>query len=104
MAKVKLETTMELGGHYSPAVYSYRKEIHPAYMALTVRAAINRTLARRGEVVVADWDESHAFLMPPRDSLTLLNVALKPVWDFGPWSEQYYSRVTIYPLTVDGFA
>ena len=79
MAKFKLESTMELSWHYPQAVFSYRKEIRPAFMALTIRAAILRTLAVRGVVAVTDWDESDAFLMPPRDSLSTLNQALQPV-------------------------
>ena len=53
---------------------------------------------------MADWDESDAFLMPPRQSLSSINQALKPAWDFGPWAESYYGRLTIFPLTSDGFA
>ena len=68
-----------------------------------MRAAICRTPARQGEVAVADWDEFDAFLMPPRDSWMFLNSALKPLWEFDPWSEQYYHQRKLHPLRIDGF-
>ena len=33
-----------------------------------------------------------------------MNTLLQPMWDFGPWTRSYHDRVTIYPLTTDGFA
>ena len=99
----KLARTLELSGRYLQEVFSYGSEVRLAYIVLAIRAAGLHTLRREGSLGTVAWDESDAFLRPLRDTLTHVNRPLDPMWDFGPWAEGYFSRITTFPLTSDGF-
>ena len=74
------------------------------FTVLVNRALLVPVLETQAHAWMLDWDESDAFLRPVREELSQMNTLLKPMWDFGPWTMSYYDRVTIYPLTSDGFA
>ena len=103
VAQRKLASTLELTGRYTHAVFLYRREVRPAFMALALRAVQTHPLLTLRQFATVDCDESDAYLHPQREDQSRLNGLMRPMWDFGPWAASYFSRICIYALTEDGF-
>ena len=90
--------TIEVSMHYNPKIFSYRDQHRPCFMALKPRAAAVSSLYLHRICCMTEWDESNG------DDAPELFPLLSPSWNRGVWSPQYFGRITVHPLTSDGFA
>ena len=95
VAQCKLASTLELDGRYTQALFSYRREVRPAFMALALRALRTHTLLTPRHVATVDWDESDVYVRRHWEDQSHLNGLMRPMWDFGPWAAFYFSRICI---------
>ena len=96
--------TLEASLRYTPKVFSYREHLRPAFVAVTFRAVVVSSLSHHRTCCLADWDESNTLLMVIRAEAQQLYSLLQPAWNARSCCEQYFGRLHIHPLTIDGFA
>ena len=102
LANQSIASTSELAGSWMGEIFSYRAEIQPQFLALTLRAAVAKTVDQFGAAWLIDWDESDAFLRVDRGTLPTLLERQAPAWDFSSWARDYYVRLRIRPVSGEG--
>lgn len=94
----------ELDGSFAGPTFSYRKEISPHFLALSLRAALSMSLSTYGEAHLIDGDESGAFDRPVREDIAVLSKTMDSQCDFGSWAASFYSRQKVRLWTSNGLA
>ena len=91
-------------GTWNAGLLSYRKELCPAYMALSARATVALSLHETGECHIIDGDESGAFDMPVREDVALFPRLWPGQCGYGDWARGFYGRQQVRLWTVCGLA
>ena len=91
-------------GTWNAGLFSYRKELCPAYMALSTRATVALSLHETGERHIIDGDESRAFDMHVRGDDALFSMLWPGQWSYGDWARGFYGRQQVRLWTMCGLA
>ena len=97
-------TRGESHGTWNAGLFSYRKELCPAYMALSARATVALSLHETGECHIIYGDESGAFDMPVREDVGLFSRLWPGQCSYGDWARGFYEREQVRLWSVSGLA
>ena len=97
-------TRGEAMGTWCAGLFSYRKELCPAFMALSARATVGLSLIETGECHIVDGDESGAFDMPVREDVAVFSKVWPGQCSYGEWAKNFYGRQQVRLWTVCGLA
>ena len=90
-ARTMLVQSLEVSATLPPD--TFRCGMRPAFLALSLRAAVFSSLETHGTAAITDWNSADAFLRQQRENCTPLHSILQLPCDFGPWAVKYYGRL-----------